>query len=256
MRRVGAVAWFTFRELIRSRLLAVWILGIVVLCVLAYLLAYLSYGDPLRIFMDLGLSGLEAAGLMILLLSLAVTYTVEMEQKAIFLQLTKPLTRGEYLLGRVLGFWMVNVLALVGMASFIWGFMIINHGAYPMFWPAVLLLLLQMFVLTALGLAYQMIATSMVGTVLFTFFTSTLGHAIPQIRWVLENKPSFLVKNLLKVSYYLLPNLEMFNLKDRLYDPQLSFGPALWSNVLLYAFGYSFAAFLAGWIALEKREFH
>ncbi len=256
MRRVGAVAWFTFRELIRSRLLTVWVLGIAILCALAYLLAYLSYGDPLRIFMDLGLAGLEAAGLMILLLSLAVTYTVEMEQKAIFLQLTKPLTRGEYLLGRVLGFWGVNVLALLGMSAFVWGFMLYHRGFYPMFWPAVILVSLQMFVLTTLGLAYQMIATSMVGTVLFTFFTATLGHAIPQIRWILENKPTFVIKTTLTISYYLLPNLEMFNLKDRLYDPQLAFGPELWREVLIYAFGYSFAAFLAGWIALEKREFH
>jgi hypothetical protein len=56
--------------------------------------------------------------------------------------------------------------------------------------------------------------------------------------------------------YYLLPNLEMFNLRDRLYDPALVFGVSQWMDVLLYTFGYSFAAFLVGWIALEKREFH
>jgi hypothetical protein len=48
----------------------------------------------------------------------------------------------------------------------------------------------------------------------------------------------------------------MFNLRDRLYDPALVFGVSQWMDVLLYTFGYSFAAFLVGWIALEKREFH
>jgi ABC-type transport system involved in multi-copper enzyme maturation permease subunit len=256
MNRVRAVAWFTFRELIRSRMMAVWALGILVLCALAYLLAYLSYGDPLRIFMDLGLAGLEAAGLMILLLSLAVTYTIEMEQKAVFLQLTKPLTRGEYLLGRVLGFWLVNCMALSGMALFIGGFTLLYGGHYPLFIPAVLLVMLQMLVLTTLGLSYQMIATSMVGTVLFTFFTFFLGHAASQIRWLLEKNPAPFLKAVLNVSYYVLPNLEMFNLKDRLYDPALVFGALQWRDVLLYTFGYSFLAFLIGWVALEKREFH
>ncbi len=78
----------------------------------------LSYGDILRIFMDLGLVGIEASGLIVLMLGLAVTYTTEMDQKAIFLQLAKPVTRGEYLLGRILGFYLMNALVvLLGMAA-------------------------------------------------------------------------------------------------------------------------------------------
>ena len=256
MSRVAAVAWFSFRELVRSKLLVVWLLAVGLLCAVAYLLAYLSYGEPLRIFMDLGLAGLEAAGLVVLLLELAVTYNTDMEQKAVFLQLTKPLTRGEYLLGRVLGFWMVNTLVLLGMALFIGGFIALHHGHYPLFWAAAALVMLQMFLLTTLGLAYQMIATSMVGTVLFTFFTSILGHAVSQIRWVLDKKPDPIIRFLLNVTYYLLPNLEVFNLKDRLYDPTLNLATIPLGDIALYAFGYSFAAFLVGWWALEKREFH
>jgi hypothetical protein len=62
MSRVFATAFFTFRELVRSRLLAVFFLAVVVLSFLAYLLAYLSYGDPIHIFMDLGLAGMQATG--------------------------------------------------------------------------------------------------------------------------------------------------------------------------------------------------
>ncbi len=256
MSRVAAMAAFTFRELVRSRLLSVFVIAVGVLCALAYLLAYLSYGDPLHIFMDLGLAGMEAAGLLVLLLSLALTYQTEMEQKAAFLHLTKPLTRGEYLLGRILGFWAVNALVLLGMAALVVGFVVWKGGAYPLLLPAVALILLEMFVLSALGLAYQMIATSMVGAVLFSFFTAALGHSVSQIRWVIERDPAPWLKGILNGMYYLLPNLEMFNLRDRLYDPALVFGAAQWMDLLLYTFGYSFAVFLVGWIALERREFH
>ena len=256
MIRVAAMAQFTFRELIRSKLLAVFILAVVLICGLAYLLAYLSYGDPLRIFMDLGLAGMEGAGLLVLLLSLALTYQTEMEQKAIFLHLTKPLTRGEYLLGRVLGFWAVIVLVLLGMAVIVGGFVALHGGHDPFFIPSVMLILLEILMLSVLGLAFQMIATSMVGVVLFSLLTASLGHAVSQIQWVIERNPAPMVKALLRGMYYLLPNLEMFNLRDRLYDPALVFGVSQWMDVLLYTFGYSFAAFLVGWIALEKREFH
>lgn len=256
MSRILSMASFTFRELVRSKLWAVFVLAVVLLSALAYLLAYLSYGEPLRIFVDLSLAGMEAVGLLVLLLSLALTYQTEMEQKAVFLQLTKPLTRGEYLLGRVLGFWAVELVVLWAMAGLVGGFTLLQGGRFPLFLPSVFLLSLEMLLLCALGLAYQMIATSMVGTVLFSLFTALLGHSLTQVRWVLEHKPAPVIKAVLTVMSCLLPNLEMFNLRDRMDDPTIVFGAAQAGDVLLYAFGYSFAVFLVGWIALEKREFH
>jgi ABC-type transport system involved in multi-copper enzyme maturation permease subunit len=256
MRRVLVVAATTFRELVRSRLLVVWTLGVAGLCSLSFLLSFLSYGDILRIFTDLGLAGMEGAGLMVLLLALAVTYNTEMEQKAVFLQLTKPLTRGEYLLGRCLGFFAVNVLVLAGMAAVIAGVVLVLGGQTPPgFLAAVILLILAQWVLTVVGLAYQMVATSMVGCVLYAFFTALLGHLVSHLRWLLEQQPAPLVKFLLNVAYLLLPNMEVYNLKDRLYQPGPLLDLPLTGDVLLYTFAYSFFAFLAGWLALEKREF-
>ena len=63
------------------------------------------------------------------------------------------------------------------------------------------------------------------------------------------------MKFLLNAAYYALPNMEIYNLKDRLYQPDLAAGAAVWTDILLYTFAYSFFAFLAGWLALEKREF-
>lgn len=257
MRKILTVGLFTFRELIRSRLLFVWLISVVVLGGLAFLLSILSYGDILKIFMDLGLVGMEVSGLIVLLLSLAVTYNTEMDQKAIFLQLAKPLTRGQYLLGRVLGFYLVNALVVLGMGSVVVGLVVfVGGGQVPVFfYDCVLFLQLEMFVLTVVGLTFQMIATSMVGTVLYTFFTIFLGHCIGEVEWLLSQQLAPAVRFLLKVVYYCLPNLEVFNLKDRMYDPALVLGLAQWEDVLLYAFAYSFVVFLIGWINLEKREF-
>ncbi len=238
-------------------MLFIWLISVIVLCALAFLLSILSYGDILNIFMDLGLVGMEVTGLMVLILSLAVTYTTEMDQKAIFLHLSKPLTRGEYLLGRILGFYLVISLVVLGMGLVVVGLVVFVGGGQvpPLFFDCVLFLLLEMFVLTVLGLTFQMIATSMVGVVLYTFFTIFLGHLIGEIEWLLSKGTGPAVKTMLKIIYYVLPNLEAFNLKDRIYDPNLVLGASQWEEILLYAFAYSFIAFLVGWINLEKREF-
>lgn len=257
MRKIFAITLFTFRELIRSRMLFVWLISVFVLCGLAFLLSILSYGDILNIFMDLGLAGMEISGLIVLLLGLAVTYNIEMDQKAIFLQVVKPVTRGEYLLGRIFGFFLVNALIVLGMGAVVVGLVVFVGGGKvpPFFYSCAVFLLLEMFVLTVVGLTYQMIATSMVGVVLYTLFTIFLGHCIGEVEWLLNQQMGSVVRFLLKVVYYCLPNLEIFNLKDRMYDPTLVFGWAQWQDVLLYTFAYSFVVFLIGWVNLEKREF-
>ena len=257
MRRILTVTLYTFRELLRSKMLFVWLLCAAALCGTAFLLSLLSYGEILKIFMDLGLAGMEFSGLLVLLLGLAVTYTTEMDQKSIFLQVAKPVTKGEYLIGRVLGFFLVNALVVLGMGALVVLLVVgVGGGQVPgLFWGSTFSLLLEMFVLTVLGLTYQMIATSMVGVVLYTFFTVVLGHCVGEIQWLLGKQLTPLSKFLLEGVYYVLPNLEIFNLKDRVYDPSLVLGWSQWQEILLYTFAYSFVVFLLGWISFEKREF-
>lgn len=257
MSRILAVIVFTFRELIRSKMLYVWLLCVAVLCGLDYLLSILSYGSILQIFMDLGLTGMEIAGLLVLLLSLSVTYTTEMDQKGIFLHLAKPLTRGEYLLGRILGFYLVLSLVVLGMGAVVVGLVVfVGGGQVPaIFYSCTAFILLEMFLLTVLGLTFQMIGTTMVGVVLYSFFTIFLGHLMGEVQWLLNQNLSHLTREVLEAVYFILPNLEAYNLKDRLYDPNWVLGWAQWQDILFYTFAYSFVVFLIGWINLEKREF-
>ncbi|HTA75851.1 MAG TPA: hypothetical protein VK791_01700 [bacterium] len=257
MKRIFHVTTFTFRELIRSKMLYIWLLSAIVFCLLAFLLSILSFGEVHKIFMDLGLVGMEWSGTLVLLLSLAVTYNTEFEQKSIYLQLAKPITRGEYLLGRVLGFFSVISLVVLGMGLLIAGLVVfVGQGQVsPMFFYSSIFLLIEMFVLTTLGLTFQMIGTSMVGVVLYSMFTVFLGHCVGQVEWLLNQNLAPAVKTALRVIHFFLPNLEAFNLKDRIYDPNLILGWEQWREVLLYGFTYSFVVFLIGWINLEKREF-
>jgi len=257
MNKVFSVARFAFRELIRSKMLYIWMVSAVVFCGIAFLLSILSFGEVHKIFLDLGLVGMEFSGLLVLILSVAVTYNTEFDQKAIYLQLAKPVTRGEYLLGRVFGFFAVVALVVIGMGLFIAGLVLfVGRGSVDLlFVDSGLFMLMEMFVLTTLCLSFQMIGTSMVGVVLYSLFVIFLGHCIGQVEWLLNQQIADYVKTILRIVRFLLPNLEVFNLKDRIYDPNLVLGWSQWSEALLYAFAYSFIVFLIGWINLEKRQF-
>src|SRR5581483_171659 len=141
-------------------------------------------------------------------------------------------------------------LVVIGLVVFVGG-----GQVPPLFYDCVLFIFLELFVLTVVGLTYQMIATSMVGLFLYSFFTIFLGHCVGEVQWLLAQDISHGLKVLLKVIFYILPNMEVFNLKDRIYDPTMVIGPAQWDEVLLYTFAYSFVVFLIGWVNLEKREF-
>ncbi len=82
-----------------------------------------------------------------------MTYTTEMDQKAIYLHLAKPLTKGEYLLGRILGFYGVILLVVLGMGLVVVGLLFLSGVArFPRsFYDCVVFILLEMFVLTDSG---------------------------------------------------------------------------------------------------------
>jgi hypothetical protein len=256
MKSIFKIAKFTYRELIRNHIAIVWVIFAIAIAALDYLLSMLSYGYQKQVFIDLGLGGIEFAGVLTLLLSLAVTYVTEFDQRAIYLQIVKPLTKGEYLLGRILGFIGINWTIVLGMSFLIAGILwFYGASVNIMYWEAVIGLLLEMIILNVVGLTFQMIGTSMAGVVLYTLFTIILGHLLANLKWLLHKHISSFMKIILNIFYYIFPNLEIFNIKDRMYLPHHVLSLVQWESILLYTFTYSFFAFLVGWIAFEKREF-
>lgn len=255
MKKTTAVAVLTFRELVRSRVLLVWALLALFLAGVAYLLTLLSYGEHEKIFLDLGFAGAHLAGFLMILLGLAAGYQTDYEQKGILLHLSKPIERREFLLGRILGFYAVTALSVCGMAGLLFFILWWITGDFlPLYFSALGGLLLEFFVVSALGLFFQTLATSMAACVLYTAFFIFLGHLISQLRWVMEKTGDALLRWVLLILQYLLPNLEAFNLKNRIWDPEGMPTAAQWGDLILYAITYSTFLYLLGWLALERRE--
>ena len=103
MIKVLAIARNTFREAIRDRILYGFLFFAVALILFSLVLGQLSFNEEVRCTIDVGLAGISFfAVLMSIFLGITLLHK-EIEKRTIYPVLSKPVTRGAYLLGKFLG---------------------------------------------------------------------------------------------------------------------------------------------------------
>src|SRR5262249_33656511 len=102
-RRVAAIARNAFRDAARGRVLSNLVIFALLLIAGAILLGELSAGQEAKIIVDLGLSSILLFGVFIaIFVGVGLVYK-EIERRTLYAILSKPISRGEFLLGKYLG---------------------------------------------------------------------------------------------------------------------------------------------------------
>lgn len=113
MTKIRLIAVNTFRQTIRDRLYYNIVLFGVGMVVFSMVVGNLTFGHPDRVVRSIGHSGIVLAlDLTALLLGVSLVYQ-EIDRRSLFVVLTRPLTRFQYVAGRFLG-----LLAAVGLVAF------------------------------------------------------------------------------------------------------------------------------------------
>jgi ABC-type transport system involved in multi-copper enzyme maturation permease subunit len=116
MNKVLAIARNTFREAIRDRILYGFLFFAVALILFSLVLGKLSFNEEIRCTIDVGLAGISFfAALMSIFLGITLLHK-EIEKRTIYPVLSKPVTRGAYLIGKFLGLAGTMAVQLVLMA--------------------------------------------------------------------------------------------------------------------------------------------
>ncbi len=101
--RVAAIARNAFREAVRDRVLYNLVVFALLLIAGAIFLGELSGGQEAKILVDLGLSAILLFGVLIaIFVGVGLVYK-ELERRTLYAILSKPIGRGEFLLGKYLG---------------------------------------------------------------------------------------------------------------------------------------------------------
>src|ERR1041384_3560441 len=113
--RMSAIARNAFREAVRDRVVSNLVLFVLLLTAASIFIGELSRGQERKIIVDLGLSAMLLFGMFIaIFVGVGLVYK-EIERRTIYAVFSKPVGRGEFLVGKYLGLCLtllVNVLVM------------------------------------------------------------------------------------------------------------------------------------------------
>lgn len=212
MGRVATIAKNTFREAVRDRILYNLIVFVLLITASAIFLGELTAGQEAKVIVDLGLSSILIFGAFISIFVGVSLVWKEIEKRTVYSIFSKPVGRGEFIVGKYLGLCLtllVNVAAM-GMGVTLALFYVGGVHLIPALWTAVLLIYLELTVLTAVAIMFSSFSTPALSALL-TFFVFVIGHFSATLRSIAEDVGSASAKYLFTTIYYTFPNLSHFS---------------------------------------------
>lgn len=252
--RIATIAVNTVREAVRNKLLYALLMFAVLLILSGIFLSSLSYVESERILQNIGMGAIRLLGVAIAIFVGVGLIHKEVDRRTVFTILAKPLSRGEFLLGKfaglVLTIWMQMAIMVVVFAAVSLGMgvpLTAGHGA------AFLLLAMELAVMVAIATFFSAFTTPM----LASFFSGGLwvvGNLTRDLRDIGAQSPVESVQTLTRALHRVLPDLDAFNLTI-----EASHGlPIAASDVwlpLVYGVGYAAVVLVAAVSVFERRDF-
>ena len=209
-----AIARNTFREAVRDRVLYNLILFALLLIGSAIFIGELSAGQEAKIVVDLGLSAMLLFGAFIaIFVGVGLVYK-EIERRTLYAILSKPIGRGQFLLGKYLGLNLTLLLNVVVMGlGVMLALLYTQHGWDPLalkIWPAILLIYFELLIITAVALVFSSFSSPALSA-LMSFFVFIIGHFSTDLSRLGESAASAPARWLFRALYYLLPNFSIFS---------------------------------------------
>jgi Cu-processing system permease protein len=215
MQRLMTVAVNTFRETLRDKILYNLVLFALLLIGTAVLLGTLSIGEQARIVNDLGLAAINLVAVIIAIFVGVGLVSKEIERRTIYTLLARPITRGQFVLGKYLGLvFIVMVNVGIMFAMFLATVLLSGYPVHASLFQAVELILVEALLVMSLALLFSTFSSSILSaTMTIAFYV--IGHLTTDLKAMAEKSPSAAIKSLVTALFYLCPNLEALNIKGQ-----------------------------------------
>jgi ABC-type transport system involved in multi-copper enzyme maturation permease subunit len=230
------IAYNTFRENIRNRIMMVILLFSGALITVSGIVSQWSLNEQAKIVKDFGLAAISVFGLLIAMFVGVRTFYQEIERKTVYMLVSKPVARSQIILGKYAGLAGTVLVNLVILTFCLLGIDYLIEGKLA--WeimPAVALIILEIFLVIAWAVFFSMLTSSVLSSIL-TFLVYVTGHMAPDIMLYTKLHPEAKINSLLKFLYTIIPNLENFNIKSAVVGHL-----PLPDNAILYAVLYGTA---------------
>jgi ABC-type transport system involved in multi-copper enzyme maturation permease subunit len=237
--RILSIAANTFRETIRNKILYAILAFALLVIGMTFFLADLSVGDFARIIADVGLASIHVFGVIMAIFLGITLVSNEVDRKTIYVILSKPVRRFEFIFGKTLGLSFTLALTTIAMASVLF----IIHLAYryggraePGIFIASAGIYMELMLLTCLATLFSTFTTPVLSAI-FTLSLFLVGHVSNYLYVLGEQSKTATVRWGSQALFYLLPNLEIFNWKNEVpYGLLKSFPAVGWAAAYLVSY--------------------
>jgi ABC-2 type transport system permease protein len=224
MKKTAVVAKYTFIEVYRSKVMLSVVFIALGLVLVSYIASEFAYGAPAKVALDFGF-GLTAISNLIMAIFIGSTLlSKEIENRTLYMILSRPISRTSFMLGKVIGLssvLVVNTIILslvsVGIYHFLGG-----QLNSLMFWTA-WFSFLEAFVIMLFAILYSLV-TSNALAIIYTIISWIVGHSVAATTKLMIAKTNAPLAFALKLITGLIPDLDKINLKDLLiYEQNVPF---------------------------------
>ncbi len=210
--RIFTIARNTFREAVRDRVLYNLVLFVLVITVCAVFLGELTAGQEARTIVNLGLTAMLIFGAFISIFVGVSLVSKEIEKRTVYAIFSKPIGRGEFIVGKYLGLCLtllVNVL-IMGVGVSLALLYVGGKGLAFSIWGAIFLIFLELTILTAVAILFSSFSSPALSALL-AFFIFVIGHFSASLRDFAEKLGSQSAKYFFGAIYYIMPNLSFYS---------------------------------------------
>ncbi len=260
------VAKITFKELLKEKSFIGLLTLEVFLLFVSKLISNVVAGDTVKVAMDFALSFFFfTVALYSVFVSVGSTFR-DVSDRVVYLILSKPLKRSDYVLGKFLGC-AVAVAIFVFFSFFIVtsGILVIS-GTANLYVPHVvvvervfllsLLVFLMGVFLSAFGVLFAILFTSQVLALISAIFLFLAGLELSPVKELVVSSKyvSPVNKLIVQIAYYLFPNFSLFDVKDYVVHLAVKVSPLFFASVFIYSLIYTSAVLLVATYLFDRRE--
>ena len=251
--RIWAVALNTFKETVRNRVLLNILFFAIGLILLSLVVGEWSMYQQEKVIKDFGLSAMSIFGFLIAVFIGIRLMVQEMEQRTIYLILSKPIPRWQFVLGKYLGLSVTLAINVMLMAIALWTAGFLMEGSID--WgllPAILLIYVEILLVVAFSLLFSSFMTPTLSAIA-TLVIFVIGHLSEFLMDYVNMYPDKGYHFLLRMIYYVAPNLEKLNLKMAVVEGMTQTSQTVFYG-LLYGLAYITILLLLTMASFQRKD--
>jgi Cu-processing system permease protein len=253
MRRIYEIAANTFLETVRNNVLYLVLFFVVGLIVLSVFVADWSVFARVQVMQDFGLATMSVAGLLLAVFIGVGLLGREVSQKTVYHVITKPVSRSLFVCGKFFGLLSTLVCTFAVMSVFFLATLHFLGGAlHRQMLLAVVLIWVEMSVMISASVLFSTLTSPVLASI-YSLAFYVIGHFNDLLSLKLVEQHDSLYPALLKSIYFLVPNLEHFNVRDNVVYG-ISLPPSYFPYAITYGILYTALFLMLSCVLFSKKD--